>query len=782
MEARDKLDGIYESSEGLQQLVHTITNANIDKLKKNKILSMFSRIRAERNDLMATELAKFHQQTKSMTKAQQDELHDFIHQTPLHDYFILASGIDTVEKFDERISELEDTLTTPQKDLVEGVLNRSIYSLTQYTPSDNLSEYLALKSIKKLGTDKFVKLLERTELMTIVKDNSVANKISTLSHGEVSKLNDSLVPEYEKEPTQKRIISKDELSLHEDEGKAGWKILRMPTDRNLGVIYRPTIDSTYLEGAFTDIRLSSTDLNVPSRFKGHKDTLSTPDGSKLLLTEEEKATLGVIKDPAQGLVRGTAHSLAIQDSQIIRDTLLKADTRFVFAGEESEAELLDILKTENIDDPWFVKAPKGTYAELSDTKGKSAEQIKADRAILAVYKPVGKSLSDVRGFDENISWVRKDIAQWLIGDNKESLAPNTKLKWILRLTKNVIAGAKMGMVIVNPVKIAKDNASNMAYLGAMGVNPLYIQKSYRTILKEYSDYTVIKEELIHMRIQQASQPENKALQARFKKLQKKLVSHKVHSVYKKGFVNSLGTNLIHQNADTLSGMQADLQRTLNYLLKDSKGKDNFLGRYIRDISRLGFNGEDFLHYFANTIGKTDSLEGLGKEFKSAAARIKALKSDEDTVNYTSQFMITPNSESIKIGSYATDLTDVLAKETYYRYLTEEEGMSDKDATVRVIDSFPDYKENMPIAVKQLSDMGILMFPTFWMRIQKVIYRMLRDKPVNISLELQIEHMLDMDLENIMDANIIRKYNDFGGILHSPHEAIGWNSIFPTNVI
>jgi len=59
-------------------------------------------------------------------------------------------------------------------------------------------------------------------------------------------------------------------------------------------------------------------------------------------------------------------------------------------------------------------------------------------------------------------------------------------------------------------------------------------------------------------------------------------------------------------------------------------------------------------------------------------------------------------------------------------------MSEKAAEVRVIDSFPDYKENMPIAIKQLSDMGILMFPTFWIRIQKVIYRMARDKPINLS--------------------------------------------------
>jgi len=43
-------------------------------------------------------------------------------------------------------------------------------------------------------------------------------------------------------------------------------------------------------------------------------------------------------------------------------------------------------------------------------------------------------------------------------------------------------------------------------------------------------------------------------------------------------------------------------------------------------------------------------------------------------------------------------------------------------------------------------------------------------------------MLETDLENIVDANIVNKFNDFGGIFHSPHEIVGWNAIFPTNVI
>ena len=129
----------------------------------------------------------------------------------------------------------------------------------------------------------------------------------------------------------------------------------------------------------------------------------------------------------------------------------------------------------------------------------------------------------------------------------------------------------------------------------------------------------------------------------------------------------------------------------------------------------------------------------------------------------------------------TDLTDVLAKETLYRHLVENEEMSPEAARIKVLDSFPDYKENMPMAVKQLSDLGIIMFPSFWLRIQKVIYRMARDKPVNLATELLLEEALGSNIETILGSNIINKSNSFGGIFHTPIEPIGVGSFVPTHI-
>ena len=107
-----------------------------------------------------------------------------------------------------------------------------------------------------------------------------------------------------------------------------------------------------------------------------------------------------------------------------------------------------------------------------------------------------------------------------------------------------------------------------------------------------------------------------------------------------------------------------------------------------------------------------------------------------------------------------------------------DSLSPEDARIKVLDSFPDYNENMPLAIKQLSDVGILMFPSFWLRIQKIIYRMARDKPVGLATELMAQEMLGTDVNTIFEANLINKSNTFGGLVHPPFEPVGFGSVIP----
>ena len=108
-------------------------------------------------------------------------------------------------------------------------------------------------------------------------------------------------------------------------------------------------------------------------------------------------------------------------------------------------------------------------------------------------------------------------------------------------------------------------------------------------------------------------------------------------------------------------------------------------------------------------------------------------------------------------------------------------MKPEDARIQVLDSFPDYKENMPLSIQQLSDVGILMFPSFWLRIQKVIYRMVRDRPVSLATEIMAQEALGANINTIFEANVINKSNTFGGLVHMPYEPIGVGSVVPMHM-
>ena len=375
--------------------------------------------------------------------------------------------------------------------------------------------------------------------------------------------------------------------------------------------------------------------------------------------------------------------------------------------------------------------------------------------------PVKGRASDVKNFNDNVQLVRKDISHWLLGGTAPSLFTNPKLKWAARILKDLVAGAKIGMIVLNPIKIANDNLSNLTYLGVLGLDPIFIAKNYKEISSDFAEYSELQREIFQQKIKLVSHPESTKVKKHLKKLQKRLAANSIGDIAEKGFVNSLGSDLVSRSADTLSGFQADMHKALEYLLVEK--------------------GENFFEYIGGIAGKAKSTKLMQQELDQVAARIREIKNENDIVNYVAQFTTSPSSEAVRIGSAFTDLTDVMAKETLYRYLVQEKGMKPQEARIQVLDSFPDYKENMPLSIQQLSDVGILMFPSFWLRIQKAIYRMVRDRPVSLATEILAQDALGTDMNTIFEANIINKANTFGGFLHMPYEPIGVNSVVPMHI-
>lgn len=784
-DAADKARGVYNGSPALQQFVHTVTGEGVNKTKKADMLAKFAAINAQRTEIINDQLSQIRTLSKDLTDREKADLDVFISQMPLHDYFIQAGDLATAESIEAEAELLRKELwkinARAVRDVdqlidwnIDGNLTGTIYNLDakEYPLQGDfglkLRKLLALESIKRIGAKKFEKLLKHEELMAVIKDNSVANGLSTFDNEGTANVRDSLVQDYWKEPFQIKAVTKADFRMYEFGEETGWKVLQSPTETELGIVYKPTIDSTDIAGTYTDTKLSSTDVNVSQSMRKMKNVVKSKNGYKLLLTKKQKQDLGLVEEFGVGLVRSAAHSIAINESQIIRDELLQEDTHMTIGKGESISKLETTIESDNIDNPWFIQLDEGT------------EYAKLPAGIRAKYMPVGNRASNVKGFNDRVDLVRKDISHWLLGGSAKSLFENPHMRWAVRTLKNLVSGAKIGMIVLNPVKIANDNLSNLTYLGVLGLSPTFIASNYKQISTDFAEYSDLQRQIFQAKLQLVSRPESTKIKKHLKSLQKRLAANSVGDIGDKGFVNSLGSDLVSRSADTLSGFQADMHKALEYLLVDSQGNKNYVSQFVMQMQKIGFQAEDFFGYLGDLAGKAKSTKLLQQELDQVAARIREIKSEEDIVNYVAQFTTSPSSEAVRMGSAMTDLTDVLAKETLYRHFVQNMKMKPEDARIKVLDSFPDYKENMPLAVQQLSDVGILMFPSFWLRIQKIIYRMARDKPVGLATELMVQEMLGSDINTIFEANIINKSNTFGGLFHMPFEPVGVGSVVPTH--
>jgi len=338
---------------------------------------------------------------------------------------------------------------------------------------------------------------------------------------------------------------------------------------------------------------------------------------------------------------------------------------------------------------------------------------------------------------------------------------------------------KIGLITLNPVKILNDNISNITYLGIRGVDPVFLQRQYRQISTEFNQYHEIRNRYMDLKVRSYSNPGQHKDQ--MGKIEKELKNHPANGLIERGFLNSLGSELIMNTDDPSSGFKSDLDTILKKVFQDGEGKNNAVGQMLMKATKWNVGLEDFLETISPVFGQVGSTKEVEKSINQIAERWKDIKTQDDAVAYMHQYLNSPDSEFVKLGSHMTDLSDVMAKETLYRHLTGN-GMSTKKAEAEVIDSFPDYKEAMPLNVRQLSDTGILMFPSYWLRIQKTIYRMVKDRPVSFGIEEAINEFVGLDGSSIEDANIVSKFNSHLGIFHNPWANPGVDNFVPTHVI
>jgi hypothetical protein len=252
-----------------------------------------------------------------------------------------------------------------------------------------------------------------------------------------------------------------------------------------------------------------------------------------------------------------------------------------------------------------------------------------------------------------------------------------------------------------------------------------------------------------------------------------------------GMLQSQSVEILNKDESVISGLQNDIENLLNKFLKGKDGQNNAFARGIKGFAQMGWNIEDLFTFAGKKAKNFELIEEFGKSLDETGKRIKTNKDDGDMAKYLSEFIASPDSTAVRMGSALVMMIDIVSRKVLFDTLLSQ-GKTEEEAIQITSDAFIDYKVNMPKELKVLSDYGVLMFPSFWMRIQKVIYATLKANPVGAAAGLTLQNLLDMHMETIMKSALPYKMfgKDLSGsgleFLNTP--PVGMDTFIPTDAI
>tara|TARA_B100000929_G_scaffold108179_1_gene85729 strand:+ start:37875 stop:47864 length:9990 start_codon:yes stop_codon:yes gene_type:complete len=118
---------------------------------------------------------------------------------------------------------------------------------------------------------------------------------------------------------------------------------------------------------------------------------------------------------------------------------------------------------------------------------------------------------------------------------------------------------------------------------------------------------------------------------------------------------------------------------------------------------------------------------------------------------------------------ATQLSDFVARYALHKHQLEN-GMEYNESVTRIVDTFVDYDSPTHVSIQYLNDMGVLMFTKFFIRIQKVILRQIRENPGNVLSFVLMQQLLGIDAPDIFETIALDPGN-LGNRLYSPFGAL-----------
>ena len=671
---------------------------------------------------------------------------------------------------------------------ITGEVNKisldNVKNRTTTTSALEIDKLVALYGLKQTnGLDVIKEVIDKapeahTKMMIAVNSiKSVLDKMYSTTGATSSPIRGNVINDIYVSPYKIIPVTLEEYNT--GTYNADWEVLRKPAIGKLGLVFKADEGSTqaglttnnnyhvdglilsdYLGKTYTDLQSNNAVLTYSGVNKA----------TKILFTEKEKTKLGIINNPAHTLYRTMSHLKFLLDTQPIRDALVTKTFTMQINDKVTDADILvNNIKNEDSEHPWFLKVNKNVaFNELP-------------KEIRQRYKPV-TNITSLGRMAEQVTHVRIDISPWLIGYNDaEILEKSPRLNKLAHVYKKLFTMMKTHWVIVNVVKISKDAISNFTYLVSRNVPITKIYSYTKDGLEGLNSMNQIRNELLvaKVNLMGATASELTSKQKIVDDLENKLNRHPYAFVIKNGYLSSLSTDIILKDSVTVTGLQHDIENIINKAMRTNKGDLNTIGKFIMSASKVGISTEDILSVIATQLDKVAVGKGSAKILENIASNLTKIKEKDDIAKYLSQLIASPGSEATKLGSAAIQSIEVLTKIVLHKHL-KDLGMSEDEAIKDVNDSLFDYTQNMPESMKVLSDYGVLLFPTFWARVQRTIYMLGRDNPVSLASAFTTAELLDIQSAHIVGSNIFSKF-DNGSIFNSPEltiDALYAKGLFP----
>jgi len=261
--------------------------------------------------------------------------------------------------------------------------------------------------------------------------------------------------------------------------------------------------------------------------------------------------------------------------------------------------------------------------------------------------------------------------------------------------KEIISFARVKTSVLLPDVVISNAVSNTLVLGADGIPPNYMLSKGRegiVAVRQYQKQREQKNKLVRAMLTAESQGKpTQALQNQIKNLDAAMLANPVKKLLDEGGFQSI----------------------------------------VEDVNPNSFEAS-----------RNQPIQRLFGELGSKISERNDVLSR--TVKGAREVLVTPGSRLFSLAMAGNQYGDFVARYVMYQHELDK-GTSEQDAIDKVLDYFIYYNEPTNKHIAAINDYGIFMFWKFYARIQRVVFRLFRDKPATAILSAMLDHKIFGDV-------------------------------------